>query len=201
MDLRRDILSAEEENSDQIPFISLASLQKLVTPQAVQARLNTRGITAPPEMIHTIVCTARKLFAILVLTEQEHHILYLLQNDFNDDRFPISKDEVPDFENPRQREEFYLVQWKLSLVLKKEKHLELPGNVPLPFASEKPAAFGAFGVVSKVKVLQGYLPEYKSVSFNPQALAPSLTGNLTGVLRSYENRSRPKKPAVGHAYA
>lgn len=166
MNLRRDILSAEEENSDHIPFISVESLQKLVTPQTVQARLNTRGIRARPEMIQLIVSEARKIFALLVLTEQEHHILHLLQNDFNDDRLPISQDEVPDFENPRQREEFYLTQWKLSLVFKKEKHLELPGNVPLPFASEKPGAFGAFGVVSKVKILEGYLPEHKSVSFD-----------------------------------
>jgi hypothetical protein len=169
--LRRDILSAKEENSDHISFISLESLEELFTPQTVEACLKRRGIRLPSEAIKTIVSKARKLFAILVLTEQEHHILYLLGNGFNDDRFPIPEAGVPEFENPQQREEFYRTQWRFSIVLKKENHLELPGDVPLPFVNEKPGGFGAFGVVSKVKILPGHLPEHKSVRLQSSKLS------------------------------
>jgi hypothetical protein len=163
MNLQRDILSAEERNCDKIPFVSFESLRKLVTAQAVEARLKTRGIVPPAETIQTIVSKAPKLFAILVLNDQEHHIFYLLRNDINDDRFPMLEVEVPEFESLQQREKFYQTQWRFSLILKKEKHLELPGDVPLPFTYEKAEGFGAFGVVSKVVVSPGHLPEHKSV--------------------------------------
>jgi hypothetical protein len=169
MKLQRDISSAEEENCDHIPFVSLESLKKLVTPQAVDSHLKARGVRPSPETIQIIVSKALKLFAILVLTEQEHHTLYLLQNGFNDDSFPIPEAEVPEFESSQQQKSFYGTQWRFSLSLKKEKHLELPGNVPLPFISERPTAFGAFGIVSKVKISPGHLPEHKSV--RPQSPA------------------------------
>ena len=172
MDLPEDILSASERNCDNIPFVSFESLRELITATTVEARLNARGIVYPPETIHTIVSKAPKLFAILVLTEQEHHIFYLLGNDINDDRFPMLGAEVPEFESLQQRESFYWMQWKFSLVLKKEKHLELPGGVPLPFTLDKAEGFGAFGVVSKVKILPGHLPEHKSVRLQSPKLSP-----------------------------
>src|SRR4051812_31058142 len=185
MNLRRDILSAGERNCDNIPFISFESLRQLVTAQTVEARLKARGIVPPPEMIHTIVSKALKLFAVLVLTEQEHHILYLLGNDINDDKFPMLEAKVPELESLQQREEFYWAQWTFSLILKKEKHLELPGVVPLPFMYEKPEGFGAFGVVTKVKISPGHLPEHKSVRLPSPSLASPLTWDRIGVLRSY----------------
>lgn len=176
MNLQRDILSAEERNCDNIPFVSFESLRKLVTAQTIEARLKARGIVPQLETIQTIVSKAPKLFAILVLTEQEHHIFYLLGNDINDDRFPMLEAEVPEFESLEQREKFYRTQWRFSLVLKKEKHLELPGDVPLPFTYEKAEGFGAFGIVSKVMISPGHLPEHKSVRL--QSLKLSLATDL-----------------------
>ena len=176
MNLESDILSADERNCDGIPFVSFESLRELVTAKTVEARLKARGIVPPPETIQTIVSKAPKLFAILVLTEQEHHIFYLLGNDINDDRFPMLEAEVPEFESLQQREKFYWTQWRFSLVLKKQEHLELPGVVPLPFTHEKAEGFGAFGVVSKVKISPGHLPEHKSVRLqSPPSLASPLT--------------------------
>jgi len=171
MNLESDILSADERNCDGIPFVSFESLRKLVTAQTVEARLKARGIVPPPETIQTIVSKAAKLFANLVLTEQEHHILDLLGNDVNDDKFPMPEAEVPEFESPQQRENFYKTQWRFSLVLKKEKHLEIPGPAPLPFTYEKTEGFGSFGIVSKVQISPGHLPEHKSVRLQSPKLS------------------------------
>jgi hypothetical protein len=123
----------------------------------VETCLQARGIGSTPDCVRDIVARAPKLFAILVLIGQENHILHLLQNNFDDGIFPATEANAPEFETPQIRNEFYQTQWRFPPVFVRERHLELPGNAPLPFVKREFGGNGSFGVVWKVKVSRGHL--------------------------------------------
>lgn len=138
-------------------FVSLESLRQLFTPQFVGTCLESSGMPPTQDLVNAIITKAPKLFAVLLLIENENYIKPLLKHGLDDDAWPLLETEVPEFENVQKREQFYKAQWLIPPVLTNKRHLNLPGDAPLPFVQKFFGGNGSFGVIWKVKVSPGHL--------------------------------------------
>jgi serine/threonine protein kinase len=150
MDSLRKILNDKK-------FVSLESLRQLFTPQFVGTCLESSGMPPTQDLVSAIIAKAPKLFAVLLLIENENYIKSLLEHGLDDDAWPLLETEVPEFENVQKREQFYKAQWLIPPVLTNKRHLDLPGDAPLPFVEKSFGGHGSFGVIWKVKVSPGHL--------------------------------------------
>ena len=144
-------------------FIQLETLRRLITPKSVASHLreNCPSTTALQE----IASIAPKLFAILVLLEQETAITEYLSKGFCDKNFPIStKAHIPDLNYGGNKRGIYEKQWCVPIVLDEREHLDLPTEFKAPFLENNYKDHGSFGSVFKVRVANGHLANYDSVS-------------------------------------
>ena len=160
MDLRQTLLEEKRRRG----FISLAGIERLITPENVAAQLALRDLRPGPSSVFTIASTARKLFAILVLLELEHHAPNLIRERISDRLFPIhDKADIPLFETESQRQAFFTEQWTIPPRFDRDKHLECPTATVLPFLEKERVNNGTFGILYRVKVADGHLHGYSSV--------------------------------------
>jgi len=71
-------------------FIPLDVLNQTITAKAVSDHLSSNGKPFDPELPNTIINRARKIFAILILTEKEDQIERLITENLTDDDLPLS---------------------------------------------------------------------------------------------------------------
>ena len=151
-------------------FVSLASLEECMTESANKDYMEKNGGT----LDFQYVSTRPRLFAILVLSGHSN-ITNALRAHAEDDFFFSSVNEVPSRfwdHRPRagqmkkERAEFFKLQSQFPPILTcKYPPQEFPASFRPPFISESDKDFsGTFGIVRQVKVAEGHLPGYGSVS-------------------------------------
>ena len=144
-------------------FVSLEALDRCLTSaQAAKHSHTNRPTTA---LLDQIVFRARKLFALLVLLGYEHAIEQCLSKGFSDDKFPVwDKSQIPYVGIPHFQQELYRKQWCVPIVLHQDSHLDLPLEFVPPFLEIRYGIDGGgFGVIHKVRVAKGHLPQFDSV--------------------------------------
>jgi hypothetical protein len=189
MDLLKKII-------DEKRFVSLEFLRQLFTPQFVRTCLESSEISQTRDLVDAIIYKAPKLFAVLLLIERENRIKSLLERGWDDDAWPLLEIEVPEFDIIQKKEEFYRAQWFIPPVLTKERHLELPGDAPLPFVQKDFGGNGSFGVIWKVKVSSGHLQvkdEVKASILCIRALPLIVDLVLEGIRRNEDCPKRKKQ--------
>ena len=151
-------------------FVSLASLRECMTEQAIKDHMEKGG----QALEFQFVLTRPRLFAILVLSGHSN-ITNALRVDDEDDFFFSSVKEVPSklwIPDPgagqmkKERAEFFKLQSQFPPILTcKYPPQEFPASFRPPFFSESGKDFsGTFGIVRQVRVAEGHLPGYSSVS-------------------------------------
>jgi len=159
MDLRRCL----QGHLHECRFIPLTAITSLITPERVRETLISRGLSIETYPIDHIVSVAPRVFAILVLAEGVHHIKDFIDKGLSDDSLPMDEAVIPDFETKDGKLHFIRIQRKFPPLFEKPKHLELPDDTVLPFLEQTYVDNGSFGMVYKIKVAEGYLPESTSV--------------------------------------
>jgi len=129
----------------------------------------SRGLYFEKYLIDQIVSVAPRVFAILVLAEGVHHIKDFVDKGLCDESLPMDEAAMPDFETTDCKLNFIQIQRKFPPVFEKSKHLELPDDTILPFLDQSYLDNGSFGMVYKVTVAEGCLPDFGSV----RAIIPS----------------------------
>ena len=159
-----ELKQALEEELKSCKFIQLGSLHRLITPNSVASHL---GKNCPNnEVLQQIASSAPKLFAILILLQQETAITKYLSKGFCDKDFPIlDKAQIPDLKYGEIKQGLYEKQWCIPIVLDQSQHLDLPLEFKAPlFFQNDHKRHGTFGMVSRVRVADGHLPHHSSVS-------------------------------------
>jgi hypothetical protein len=150
MDQLRKVISEKR-------YISSEVLRRLLTPQLVGNSLNGAGINATQDLVDAILTRAPRLFSVLLLIDRVNRITTLLESGWDDGRWPLSEVKVPEFDCDQKRQEFFQTQWLLPPIFTREKHLEFPGDAPLPLLKKDIGGNGSFGVIWKVKIAGGHL--------------------------------------------
>lgn len=159
MSLRQELLREKRVRE----FISISKLEELVTVSSVKEYLSSYfgepTTPIPPDLPQRIVPRARKLFAVLVLSELEGSISeFVIEHGVTDHVFPVSdSDAIPPLGSREERRKFLKEQWTIPPILKEGEHLELPLGTILPFLEMKYIEHGSFGAVYKVRVAEGHL--------------------------------------------
>jgi hypothetical protein len=167
MDLRRCL----QDHLKRCRFISITDVSSLITHERVREIVQSRGLIVENDMVEYIVFASPRIFAILVLIEGVHHIRDFLDKGLSDDKLPLEETSIPDFENNDGKLKFISIQRKFPPVFEKQKHLELPYDTVLPFIEQTYLDNGSFGMVEKVRVAEGHLPEPPTVRLqNPFVL-------------------------------
>jgi hypothetical protein len=164
MDLRHCL----QDHLKRCRFISITDIGTLINQEIVREIVRSHGLVVENDMVEYITFASPRIFAILVLIEGVHHIRDFLDNGLNDDKLPLEEASIPDFENNDGKLKFISIQRKFPPVFEKQKHLELPYDTVLPFIERTFLDNGSFGMVEKVKVAEGHLPEPPTV--RPQNL-------------------------------
>ena len=162
MDQLQDIINTNNQ-------ISLEELRALLTPDFVHECLKSSGITSTSDLVDFIITKASKLFAVLVLIERVDSLTTLVESGWDDGVWPLSEAEIPQFDDIQKRQEFIEKQWLIPPVFTKERHMELPGDAPLPLRKEY-IGNGSFGVVWKVKFFPGHFQTTDKVWASKDAL-------------------------------
>lgn len=158
-----ELKQALEKELKVYKFIRLESLHRLITSTSVASHL--REDCPNKEILQQIASSAPKLFAILILLEQETAITEYLSKGFCDKDFPIlDKAQIPDFVYDENKQALYEKQWCIPIVLHQSQHLDLPTEFKPPFLENSYKNHGSFGSVFKVRVANGHLPHHNSVS-------------------------------------
>jgi hypothetical protein len=158
MDLRHHLNAALQANRNYAghEFIPDPALRELVTDESVLGALTSHGMAAGRDLAERIVSTARKLFAMLVLVEQEHYVLEYLDCPLCDDDLPIGREKVPKFRFDEEGH-FFRIQSKFPPVFERQTHLEISRDMVLPFLHTSYVDNGSFGLVYKAIVAEGHL--------------------------------------------
>ena len=177
--LKRKLYSKLDHEIEKYKFISVARLEELINQRAVSGIL---GEETSPEVSESIVSSSRKLFAILVLLDSEREILRFHEKNADDNEFPLSDDEELCCEtaaHTRLHSEIMHKQWVVPPVFRKSQHLELPASYIPPFLEIDEIDGGSFGIVYKVTVAKGHLPERPVSASTPKVLSLCSFGKLT----------------------
>jgi hypothetical protein len=152
-----------QDHLQRFHFISIADIQSLITQERVDEVLRSHGLNPPKDAVDYIVSAGPRIFATLVLIEEVRHIRHFFGEDLWDDQLPLEEASIPDFGNNDSKLKFMSVQRKFPPVFNKSKHLELSDDTVLPFTKRSYLDSGSFGMVEKVTVAEGHLPEHASV--------------------------------------
>ena len=188
MDLRRRLQEElrRNRNYDGREFIPTQVLTKLVTCETIHDTLKRSKMDVTKDLLEQIASEAPRIFAILLLAEREYHIFNFLDRHLCDDSLPIDEADVPDFETEDDRRNFFRTQLRFPPVFKKQRHLEVSEDIVLPFLELSYVANGSFGMIYRVKLAEGHLPESTIVKSSPPVALPSplLTDLYAGRCRS-----------------
>lgn len=174
MTLRQCLLDEKKQNH----LIYFGFLTQLMTESAVRDCLLSLGVQPSGEtsIVSQIVPRALKLFSVLVLIGLEQYIIEFLKGGLTDESFPIyHAEELSFLKDDTCRLNFLREQWTVPPLLVRNRHLELLRECALPFVHKELSNNGSFGMIYKVKVADGHLSGYSSVSSAMIILRPSLT--------------------------
>ena len=166
MGLRQDIRSLLSGISRKPGFVSLESLEECMTEQKVKEHVSSIGIPISPGVLEAIFSRPR-LFAILVLLENEKAMVPLIADIEDDTFFYLTGKEIPSkIGDIDQRMDFLRLQSQIPPKLScKDPPQEFPEYFRPPFIYEsEKGPSGSYGIVRKVKVAGGHLAGYSSVS-------------------------------------
>ena len=159
MDLRSALSSLPKEDG----FVSLKSLKECMTEKKIKDHISANSIPVNPEVIFTRL----RLFAILVLLECENHVNSLLADIEDETFFFYTKEDIPwkPGESDRRAEFFELQSQFPPMLTRKFPPQSFPPSFRPPFivVSENGPA-GSFGIVRRVRIAEGHLPDHSQVS-------------------------------------
>lgn len=149
-----------QENFDTQKFVPEGDLQDLLSEDVIARSIRSCDIDfyKHAETIHTIKNGARKIFAILVLLNQEVAITKFIENDQLqcsqlDSKlpFPLSILESMEFDGAQ---DFYERQWEFVSPIFSDlaTHRVLDNNIRLPIMESKYLGEGGFGRVFKIVI-------------------------------------------------
>ena len=150
-------------------FISLEDLHGLITEQRVEEHL--RSNKRLDRRFREIIPIRPRLFAILVLLEREENLNAILEH-IPDDSFVYSNEEdVPqEIGNRDQRADFFDRQSHFPPPLTRDFPPRIfPATFRPPLVDRADEIrHGAYGIVRRVKVAKGHLPEHHPVRLRPR---------------------------------
>lgn len=142
--------------------LSLAYLNDLLTEESIRNHFRHQGIHVDASTPKLLLSRPR-LFAILILLERERDVA-TIQRHIKDDSFVFyTEDEVP--REIGDRRAFFHHQAYVPLALTcTYPPQEFPAIFKPPFSfCSKESANGSFGIVRRVKVADGHLPDHNPV--------------------------------------
>jgi hypothetical protein len=144
-------------------FISYAKLREKMSTDAVQMHLESVNIILRMPLTLEVIFSSRKIIALLILLNMERFMDHFLTNSITDEIFPVNLGQLSFSPNREDSDSFFEEQWTVPFQFDPERHTELPKGARLPFLSTpKRIARGGFGIIYKVKVVDGtikYPPE------------------------------------------